>query len=275
MLQNLLELIIRSTTVLLFLILEGICFYLVIQYDQKAGSLFFSSANRVSGSLYRRYDKVTDYWRLNDQIEDLADENANLRKLLDHSIYNISPSSTPKINDSLLQKFVYTPANVVSKTVVGTKNYLTIDKGKEQYIESNSGVISTDGVVGFVRNVGQYHSTIMSILHVNSRVSAAIKHRSAHGSLRWYGGQTKYMNLEGIPIHEDVEIGDTIITSGYSNKFPPGIIIGKIIEKTIPEGEIDLSLKVELAYDYFENERVTIVTNLMSNELKEIQKGLE
>ena len=270
MLQSLLELILRSTTVLLFLILEGICFFLIVQYNERQGNIYFSSANQVSGALYRRYDNLTDFWRLNDQIEDLSEENAKLRKLLDYSIYNISPSASYQINDSLLQKFVYIPADVVSKTVVSTKNVLTIDKGAKQGVVENSGVINNNGVVGFVRLVGPHYSSVMSILHVDSRLSAGIKNKSAHGSLRWEGGNTNLMLLEGIPTYEDVEVGDTVMTSGYSNKFPPGIEIGSVIKKEVPEGQIDFALTVKLRYDYFKDERVTVITNLFQSELDSI-----
>ena len=275
MLQNLLLLIFRSSTVLLFLLLEGICFYMIIQLNEKQGSLFFSSANNVSGSIYRRYDKITDFWRLNDQIEDLSAENAQLRRLLDHSIYNISFTDNLETHDSLRQKFIFTAAKVINKTNIGTKNILTIDKGEEQNIIEDSGVIMENGIVGFVRNVGSYYSTVMSILHTDARVSAAIKNESAHGSLVWRGGDTRYMYLEGIPSYETVAVGDTIVTSGYSNKFPPGIEIGTVADWKVQDGQIDYNIKVKLNYNYFKTNHVFVVTNLMRDELQEIQEGLE
>ncbi len=275
MLQNLFQLILRSSTVWVFLLLEVVCFLLIIQLNERQGKLFFSSANNFTGAIYRRTDEVRDYMRLNDRIEDLEAENARLRSLLDHSIYNISYTPDTVINDTLRQKYVYTPAGVISKTVVGTKNTLTIDKGKEQDIQAHSGVISREGIVGIVRNVGQYHSVVMSVLHTDARISAAIKHRSVHGSLRWDGKDSRYMLLDGIPNYETIEEGDTVITSGFSNMFPEGIPIGAIQRKTISPKKIDLDIRVQLFHDFFDIKNVIVVTNLMQDELSTIEKGLK
>jgi Cell shape-determining protein len=68
----------------------------------------------------------------------------------------------------------------------------------------------------------------MSLLNVDTRISASIKEASYFGTVHWDGHSYQYLKLSDIPTHANISVGDEVITSGYSTIFPRGIKIGTI-----------------------------------------------
>ena len=112
------------------------------------------------------------------------------------------------------------------------------------------GVISPNGVVGIVLNVSTHFATIQSVLHSDTRISAALEHSEAFGSLVWGDNiDARYGMLRDIPNHVEVEVGERVYTSGFS-LFPPGIQVGTVFETGLAGGESFLDIKVELSTNF-------------------------
>ena len=242
--QNLLQLILRFSSVWTFLILEALSFYIVIQYNQRQGKIFFSSASRISGNLYERYDRMTDYFSLKKQVESLKDENSQLRAQLDN--YNTAEYLTALPLDSVMDNAKFIPAGIISKSVLNRNNTITINRGRNHGIEPHMGVINSSGIIGIVRNVTDRYAVIMSIFHSKTQISAAVKGREdVYGSLVWESMDTRYMNLKYIPKYkEEIQPGDTIVTTAYSNIFPQQIELGTI--EKIERGQDDPHFQIKV-----------------------------
>jgi rod shape-determining protein MreC len=136
------------------------------------------------------------------------------------------------------------------------------------------GVISPSGVVGIVRNVSDHYSTIQSILHTDTRISASLAENNAFGSLVW--GEDDFdpqlATLKDIPNHVIVKKGQRVITSGFS-LFPAGIPVGRVIKTGIKGGESFLDIKVKLAADFSTLQYVYIVKNHLALEQQQLEEN--
>src|SRR5690606_28217170 len=111
--------------------------------------------------------------------------------------------------------------------------------------------ISSTGIVGIVLNVSPNFSTIQSLLHSDTKISASLAKSQAFGSLVW--GPQAYdpekALLRDIPNHVKVEKREQVVTSGFS-LFPPGIVIGTILETGLVSGSSFLDISVKLSNDF-------------------------
>lgn len=79
------------------------------------------------------------------------------------------------------------------------------------------------------------------------------------------------MTLESIPRYAEVNVGDTIVTSGYSTIFPQGLDIG-VIESIEPKkGTSNFDIEIILSADLTNLGTIYIINNKDKEEIKELQ----
>ncbi len=127
--RNLILFIWKHYFVFLFLILETVCVYLVVQNNFYQRAKFINSSNLVSANILQTYSNVQNYFYLKNANENLIKENAELRS---HSLVSFAAMVNNEyvVNDTTYhQKYTYTSANVVNNSTNRRNNYLTLDKG--------------------------------------------------------------------------------------------------------------------------------------------------
>ena len=117
-------------------------------------------------------------------------------------------------------------------------------------------------------------STIISIININLMISAKIKNSGHYGTLTWDGKNCQKMQLYDIPKHANCKIGDTIVTSGYSNIFPENINVGKIENYSIEENTNFLNISIDLFVDFTNIKYVYIIDRELTEERDSIEKIL-
>lgn len=273
--RNLLYFFIRNNAFFVFILLEIISFYMIVNNNEKQNQVFVSSANSFSGAFFERFDKVTRYWNLGEVNEELARDNKRLLEQLPSAQFDES-IDTIQVQDTLYQqKYEYIPALVINNSVNRYNNYLTLNRGNSHGIESNAGVISGSGIVGIVQKTSAHYTSVMSVLHRSTKISAKLKQNDYFGSLVWKGENAQEMNLEAIPKHAEVRTGDTIITSGYSTMFPEGIMIGVVESTDLVNGSNFYDIKVKLSCDMNNISHVFVVNNLMREEQETLEAATE
>ena len=90
--------------------------------------------------------------------------------------------------------------------------------------------------------------------------------------MNWDGRDALYANLEELPRHVDFQKGDTVVTSGYSAVFPPGIIVGTVAEFEKQHDDNFYSLRVRLATDFQALNNVRVIKNLRQAEQLRIEQ---
>lgn len=274
--QSLLRFLARLGPIFLFLLLEGICLYLIVSFNSDQNRIFLSSANRITGFISETRARVSAYTRLNRDNQQLLEEIIALRKKLGNAYYDNTLSiDTALADSSALPLYAYISAQVVNNSISLENNFLTLNKGANHGIAPHMGVISSEGIVGIVRGVSPHYARVMSVLHSQTRITAEVRNKGYFGSLVWRGADPRYMFLDDVPKHHFIELGDTIQTSPLSHIFPPEIEIGVIEDFFVPEGNSDYEIKVRLNNDLGRLRHVLVINNLMSQEIEELEEQAE
>lgn len=278
--RDLLDFLIKYSKWLLFVIYVVISCVLLFRNNPYQHYIFLTSANAVSSAVYGSAENVTSYFHLHDINEDLQSQNARLEaQLLDLQTklekFELDEEFDSIMADTVKLQYDFILANVISNSVTRGHNYITINKGRKDGIKPEMGVVDQNGVVGVVNVVGNNASRIISLLNPKMRLSCKIKGSEYFGSLVWDGKNTEDAVLEEMPRHEKFKKGDTIVTSGYSAVFPPGIPVGTIISHAKEHDDNFYALRIKLFTDFNRLSTVRIITNEMVEELREITEGEE
>jgi len=248
---------------ILFLLLEGISFYLIITFNDSQAKIYHNSVNVISGTMAGQASNIRSYFSLKEQNNILLKENAKLKSKL----FNLAEKQEAKPEDLQLnvlenQIFNLISARVVNNSISLRNNFLSLNKGRKSGITENQGVIGENGVIGITKAVNDNYTTVMSIFNSQTKISARIKDKGYFGSLVWSNnGDVRYMTLNDIPKHVPIKLGDKVETSGYSNLFPSGIMLGKVVGKRIPPGSSTYELKVKLYQDMTKIKFAYVVIN--------------
>lgn len=238
--------------------------------------VYLTSANKICSSVYEGKNNITSYFNLKEINNDLQHQNARLEielNALKSQLRNIQLKNygDTAIVPDCIANFNFVVADVINNSITKPFNYITIDKGSEDGIEQEMGVINESGVIGVVDVVGRHTSRVISLLNPNFRLSCKVKGHDFFGSLVWGGSDPQNALLEELPRHTEFQIGDTIVTSGYSLVFPEGIIVGTIEGSERDKNDNFLSLKVKLATDFSRLNQVRAIKNNLKEELDSIQ----
>lgn len=271
--KNIWILLTKYNAFFLFLLFFGISFLFVVTNNDFQRSSTLNSSNAVIGSIYGEASRWTNYLKLADANQELLNENARLRRQI-FLLQSRDTAQLQTVTDTAgTPQYSYLSARVINNSIHQKNNYITIDKGSAQGIQKGMGVIGPNGVVGIVLNVSANFATIQSVLHSDSRISAALTGSHAFGSLVWGNGyDSKKALLKDIPNHVVVAAGEQVVTSGYS-LFPPGIRVGRVLETGGTGGESFLELTVELSTDFHNLQYVYVVMANFTEELDELQSG--
>lgn len=228
----------------------------------------FSKISLVISSNFNLVGKnASDYLSLVNSNEKLLAENVKLKAL--ELMYFAEQSTENNAIDTF--NFQVLGARIIKNSYDHARNYLIIDKGHEDGIEVEMGVISNDGIVGIVNQVTANFSSVISILHRDLKINAGFKKNGAYGSLSWQGNHPKIMKLDDVSTLNSVAAGDTIITAGMSDYFPHGIPIGKVFNFKKPELEGYYDIEIELFSNLTQKEFVYVLKNIKKDQLNQLK----
>ena len=269
--RNLFNFITRHYFFFLFALLQVISVMLIVQNNIYHRSFFINSSNFIAGNIFNIRENITQYFSLKAVNEQLLEENTRLRNQLPGN-YLKTDQNIFTFRDTLHQRqFSYINARIINNSVRNRNNHITIDKGSMHSIKPDMGVIGPMGVVGIVKDVSPNFSSIISLLHSDMQISAKIKKNNHLGTIIWEGFDHRKVSMLYIPPHVQLQRGDTIITSGFSQLFPEGIPIGVIDEFEIRRGDNFYTIAVELFMDFNNIQFVQVVQNFFSEELEELE----
>lgn len=239
-------------------------------------SVFLTSANAVSSSLYEAQTEVTGYFNLKSINQSLQARNAILENELLNLQYELANYKTilSDINrlDSSINRFDYVAATVLNNSVNHPRNYFSINRGSNDGIKTGMGVVDQNGVVGIVNVTGKHTSRVISLLNETQRFSVKLKGSPYVGSLNWKGDDPTIAYVEEIPRHAKYNIGDTIVTSGYSMTFPEGIPVATVLNRVKGNDDNFFIFKVRLNPDFRTLSTVRVIKDDFQSELDSIQK---
>ncbi len=275
--HNLLQFIVKYSHWFFFVFLEVICFILLFNFNRYQQSVYFTSANAVSGALYEVSSGITSYFHLKAANEDLLDRNMELElqvaslesrmKELISDTVEITSIKNMKSDDYTLFK-----AKVLNNSLNHVDNYITISKGSSDGIQPDMGVVDRNGVVGIVYKTSPSYSLVISLLNSKSNISCKIAGNDYFGHLKWSGSDPQYAYLQGLARLAVFELGDQIVTSGYSSVFPEGIMVGFIDDMFNSDDGLSYILKIKLSTDFAKLTDVRVIERNNRQEKKLLEQ---
>ncbi len=280
--RNLFNFIIRNSHWLVAILLVAFSFYLVFAHNSYQRSVYLTSANNISGWLYSVSGNVSSFLLLKKNNRELMERNALLeeelqqwREQVDASLYDDSLTTEAFVADSsALPHFAFIPAEVVNLSFSGVNNFITINKGSQQGIKPDMGVISHRGVVGVVSNVSANFAVVIPVINSKFRLSARLKHSDNNGSLSWSGRNIREAQVQELPRHEDYSVGDTVITS-FSRIFPKNLIIGRVSGLGESTDDNFITVNLELATDFYTLQDVLVINDRYYEEQEALEELME
>lgn len=266
--QNLLFLFARVGNLILFAALEILCIYLIVSFNQTQKGIFINSSKLASSAIYSRANSITDYLRLGETNEKLAEENSRLLEDL-INLKTYAPLPPEKVDS--IRKFKLISAEIINNSIKQKNNKITLNKGRAHGFRKGMGVVNDDGLVGIIDDVSKNYSTAISLLNLQTNISVKLKKTNEIGELRWNGKNIKTMTMDAVPPHSKVVVGDSVITSGYSTIFPENIFIGLV--KSVNEDKRNgfITLDVGLNNDLSKLNFVYVIENLKAEEQLELE----
>lgn len=270
--KNILLFIYRNHVFFVFLLLEVASFSLIVRNNNFHRGSVLNSSNLMVGRLYEFNNGVSEYFKLKSINDELALENAALRAVLRESKFTVATGTTAVTDSVVQQQYTYLAAKVINSTTDRRNNYLTINRGMLQGVAPEMAVISSTGIVGIVKDVSRNYSSVISVLHKNSSISAKLIDSGYIGSLVWDGTDPQVAQLLDIPNHVEITKGMLVQTSGYSAIFPSGINIGTVRSSIVKDGDNFHTIEVELLTNMRSVSMVYVVNDLMRIEKIELEQ---
>nr|WP_293471298.1 rod shape-determining protein MreC [Prevotella sp.] len=280
--HNLTEFLAKHNHWFVFLVLEVVSMVLLFRYNSYQGSVWFSSANAVTGKVYEWDSAVESFFSLSGVNSQLTQRNAFLEqqvRMLDDSIARLTRSQEAAVTrlSSMVpfQGCRLVPAKVVANMVNRYDNLITIDKGSADGVKRDMGVVCGMGVVGIVYLVSEHYSIVIPALNSHSNISCTIQRRGYFGYLRWRGGSSQLAYLEDVPRHAHFKLGDNVVTSGYSSVFPPGVMVGKVLHVFNSADGLSYRVQVKLSTDFARLRDVCLVDDSALQERIDLMRAAQ
>lgn len=275
--NNLIEFIKKNFHYFLFAVL------LVLSLSMIGKSMAYSSykfariCQSITGPIQKNWSNMVHKFSLGQENEELVQQNIALMR--DHDNMFIIRDDTlitqmsgeDSLHTTRTRMFDYTYAHIIYRTTNQAYNYLIVDKGANDGIARDMAVTSPAGVVGVVGEVSENFSSIIPILHPDSRISAIVSSINQVGTVVWEGNDPRVAYLENIPQHLEINIGDSVITSGYSNIFPKGLLVGTVKEVSMGNNASFLTIKIKLATNFNKVNTVYLIENKYKSEIDSLK----
>ena len=267
----------RYSVFIFFLVLQGLALSMLFSYNRFHQTSYGMFSNEIAGNLNERVNKVESFFTLSEQNKALREQNAALLSYLPSGSV-VPDSSFQLVSDTIVvdslksyRQYQYFDAKIISNSVFLQQNNIVLHRGSAQGIVPIMAVVGTEGVIGTVISVSENMSIVMSLLHRQAKVIAVLKKGSGLGEVSWDGKDPRYLVLSKIPKTIVVKKGDTVISSPYSDKFPPGLPIG-YVEKIDQDQETNTyKLKIRTAVDFYAVQHAYIVKNLLQEEIDQLK----
>lgn len=201
---------------------------------------------------------------LQERMAALEEENARLREWYDRAIYLENENKSLR---SLLQvtpeaPYEYITARVVSDAGNAYVKTMLIDAGSENGVEKGQAVLSSDGLIGRILEVGRNSARVLLVTDINSRVPVIIQGTEDHAILA--GSNDDLPVLKHLPMGHKPSQGAIIMTSGHGGIFPAGLPLGKVANRKIHNN----TASVILFSDFTSLSYVKIINNKADPNLK-------
>ena len=203
--------------------------------------------------IYKKYKKIAKEEEKTDsylaKIDELNSEIDELKSLLELK--------------SVLSDYTSINATVINRNVGYWYNMLTIDKGSHDGIEEGMAVVIDEGLIGRITKVSEFSSSVKLLTtdELSNKISVKINidGKSVYGLLAKYDSSNNTYIVEGISDSDKIEEGSYVTTTGLSEIFPSGILIGMVKSVTMDSYGLTKVVEVTPSVDFKSINYVTVL----------------
>ena len=192
----------------------------------------------------------------------------NLRKAI---IENKSLRKLVGLKNSI--SYDYITSEVIGKSKIAMRDYLTLNSGADNEIQDGMTAINDAGLIGNIIGTSDNYCMVELIANRDIQVASRVQSSRIDGMLVWSGGNN--FLLKYIPKSYNVSLGDTIISSNFSNKYPPNIPIGHVVEITEKPGDMFLHIAVRSFVDFHNIEVLFLLKFIPDPERRELIRSMD
>lgn len=236
-----------------------------------------------SATIYVRdaVNGVKDYFKMSSDLEDSKQEITALKLQLteyqEAAIENERLKTLLDAKDRLeAQDPVY--ARVIARNPGVWFDTFSINKGVADGISVDMAVVTGEGLVGRIYEVGQFYAKVIAVIDPQSKVACLVERTRDNGIMQGQisaNGDTPECRMVYLPTVNDVAPGDTVITSGLDNYFPKGITVGKVTEVSRQQTDIsDRYALVMPAVDFLHVEEVLVLRVMVETDTETVLPAL-
>ena len=238
-----------------------------------AVGVVLAPAQKLFNNITEAIDGFASYFY---KFDELAEENNRLKEEISEyqsKIYTASELEEMYVwmSDFLELKMSHTDFKMLEASVIGREsgNYskiLNLDVGSSSGVRQNMPVVTSDGVVGQITEVGLNWSKVTTVLESGSSEGAYIERTGDAGVCigSFDTAADGICLLSYIPEDSDVQLGDRVLTSGYGSVYPRGLVIGYVISIEDNPYSRTLDIKVQCSTEYSDLTRVMVITSFDS-----------
>lgn len=205
------------------------------------------------------------------QVDALTAENRELRqKVVDYDEMKLQNEWYNQILSLHEDHSDYTFADgkVISMDPSDPFCAFSINAGSASGVSVGAPVVTADGLVGIVEEVGLTYSKVRTVLHPDLKASASISRTDESG---YTGGslslaQDGKLRISYLERTSSVVSGDFVVTSGLGGVFPPGLLIGRVTAVSPDSDGMTLYGLVEPFVDISNLKRVMVITSFEGQE---------
>lgn len=227
---------------------------------------FQTAGTYIRNGFSNFFDTFAKYGQLEADNAQLRQEVAQLQAQVQESYYLESENSRLRQLLSLQDQypdFEYRDADVVGRSTDGWTSCLTLNVGTADGICKKNIVVTGDGLVGIVTDVGLNWATVTTVIDLQTGVGAMIESTHDIGVIE---GTTSLKadglcRLSYIDNNVSVSRGDIVKTSGLGGTYPKDLAIGTITDVVSEEHGLSMYAVVKPYVDILHVKRVYVITN--------------
>jgi rod shape-determining protein MreC len=190
---------------------------------------------------------------LESEVQELNKDNKDLREVLGEK--------------TTLRDYKPLPATVIGRNPDRWHEMIIIDKGKINGIQQNMAVLTAKGLIGKVKSVNQFSSTVelLSAMDPKNRISVTIQGGASdiYGFVQGYDDKKKLLMVKSIPSGQEVKKGQNVITSGKGGVFPAGLPVGKVVEVKPDQYGLNQTALIKPGADFYDINNVIVIKRSM------------
>lgn len=244
--------------------------------SSKMGRNMVSIISPFQGVVTRANKLIGDIWRHYFDLVSTAAENDRLRKELNIALEKNNRLREAELSNIRLRNLLHfqhiTSASGVAAEVVGRDpspwfKTIIINKGRADQLDKGMPVVVPQGVVGVIIDVSAYYAKVLLIIDQNSAVDAIVQSSRARGIIK--GDPNGRCIFHYVLRRHEINVGDTVLTSGLDRVFPKGLRVGNVSEVIKLNAGIFQEVAVTPHVDFEKLEEVLVLQPPSSHEFTE------